>query len=243
LSLNSENKQPNTQTNSGQPDPSSEKEEKLPRGLVKHRTFNEVIISIGRRGCGKTEYNVDRCLDYARIPAFVVAHDLGWKVPDVLHDGRPTYVVRHSNVEEARKAIAKDPRGFHSISTPDALAVAALAEEIAEASLEKHGGDKGHPCIFYMDELVTANICNPSYLHPQMATLLAEARHRHVGIVAGIQSARLMHPQVLGLATHVQLFQVTDGKDHARLIESGIAPEIVAKLPRLGVGQSIKVKL
>lgn len=173
----------------------------------------------------------------------VVAHDVGWKTPDRLHDGTPTYVRRYSSAGEARTAIASDPRGIHAISSPSALEVAELAKELAAASLERHGGDRGHPVVLYIDEIVSAEVCDPHYMDPSFKRLLAEARHEHVGIVAGVQSARLLNNQLLTMATHVQLFQVTDRRDHARLIECGIDESIVRKTPQLGVGQSITVRL
>jgi hypothetical protein len=238
------NEPPNSKTSEPppRPDPSSD-EQKLPRGLVEHRTFNHTIIAIGKRGSGKSQWCIRRCLDFARIPAMVVAHDVGWKTPDKLHDGTPTFIRRYDSTDEARQAIARDPRGIHLISEASALPVAELAKELAAASLEKHGGDRGHPVILYIDEIVSAEVCNPHHMEPSFKRLLAEARHEHVGIVAGVQSARLLNNQLLTLATHVQLFQITDRRDHARLVECGIDEEIVAHTPGLKVGESITVRL
>lgn len=173
----------------------------------------------------------------------MVAHDVGWKTPDALHDGRTTYVRRYGSAAEARAAIARDPRGFHSISSPSALEVAELAKEIAAASLEKNGGTKGHPCILYIDEIVSAEVCDPHHMDPSFKRLLAESRHEHIGIVAGVQSARLLNNQLLTMATHVQLFQITDKRDHMRLIECGIDEEVVMQTRQLPPHKSITVRL
>ena len=168
---------------------------------------------------------------------------MGWKIPDALHDGRRTYVKRFSSAAEAREAFAKDPRGIFAISSPSAQECYELATEIAAQSLEANGGDKGHPCILYIDEIVSANICDPHYLDPGFKQLMGEARHRHVGIIAGCQSARILNNQLLTLATHVELFTVSDRRDHKRLIECGIDDAIVAKTAALPPHKHISVKL
>lgn len=182
-------------------------------------------------------------LKWARIPAYCFMHDPGWKIPDKLFDGTTTYVRRFSSAEEARQAFAEDPRGIFSISCDDATEVRELAEEVAAASLEEHGGEKGHPAIFGIDEIVTAGICDPHYLEPGFKRSMAEARHRHIAIIAGVQSARLLNNQLLTLATSVQLFQITDKRDHARLIECGIDEETVGRTATLKPGESIEVTL
>jgi hypothetical protein len=184
-----------------------------------------------------------KCLEWARIPAYIFLHDPGWKAPDKLHDGTPTHVRRFATVEDARAAFAKDPRGIFSISRSTATEVHELAEEVAQASLDAHGGSEGHPAIFGIDEIVTAEICTPNRVDPAFKGLMAEARHRHVGIIAGVQSARMLNNQLLTLATHIELFQITDKRDHARLIECGIDEEIVAQAGKLPPHKSISVSL
>lgn len=210
---------------------------------VEHRTFNIQEIYIGRKGCGKSETALRRCLELAKLPAYVVAHDLGWKIPDTLHDGTPTRVKRVSSVAEAREGMRKDPTGIWAISVETCEPVYKFAEEIAAASLAANGGDKGPPCVLYIDEIVTAGICDPHYLDPGFKRLLAEARHRHVGIIAGVQSARILNNQLLTLATKVRLFQVTDRRDHKRLVECGLDDAIVAQAAKLPPHKSIEVEL
>jgi hypothetical protein len=182
-------------------------------------------------------------LAWARIPAYCFMHDPGWKIPDVLFDGTRTYTRRFSSAEEARAAFAEDPRGIFSISCDDATEVRELAEEVAQASLDANGGTQGHPAIFGIDEIVTAGICDPHYLEPGFKRSMAEARHRHIGIIAGVQSARLLNNQLLTLATEVWLFQITDRRDHARLIECGIDEATVRKTASLKPGQCLTVAL
>lgn len=177
------------------------------------------------------------------MPCYVVAHDLGWKIPDKLHDGRSTHVIRVRSADEVRQHIAKGKNGLFAVSCDDATEVYELACEIAEQSLDKHGGDKGHPCIVYIDEVVSAGIVDPHHIDPGFKRLMAEARHRHVGIIAGVQSARMLHNTLLTLATHVELFSVTDKRDHRRLVECGLEEATVARTATLPPHKSFGVKL
>ncbi len=200
-------------------------------------------MAIGKKGCGKTEWSLGILLDFARTPCYVVAHDLGWKIPDTLHDGRPTHVIRVSSAEEAREGMKAGKHGIYAISSEDALEVLHLAQEVAEASLEQHGGDKGVPCFFYCDEVVSAGLMDPNHIDPEFRRAMAEARHRHIGILVGVQSARMLHNTLLTLATHAQLFQITDAEDHKRLIRVGIAPEAAMRTAKLPPHESFGVKL
>lgn len=215
----------------------------LPRGLVKKGSFNEQVIAVGRRGAGKSEWNIARCLDYARIPCYIVAHDLGHKIPEQLHDGRRTFVRYFGSADEAREGFRKDPRGIFSISSPSADEVMDLANELADLSLEKHGGVEGHPCIFFVDEVVSAEICDPHYIDPHFKQFMMESRHRNVGIVVGTQSSRILHNLLFTQATHVELFSVTDSKDAKRLVECGIPEDVVRQAAKLPAHKSISVKI
>ncbi len=213
------------------------------RGLVAHRSFNHQIVVIGKKGSGKSEWALGVCLAFARLPCYVFAHDLGWKIPDTLHDGRKTYAIRVHTAAEARKLVGEGRNGIFSISCEDAQEVYELACEVAEASLQKHGGSEGHPAIFYADEIVSAGIMDPHHMEPGFKRLMAEARHRHVGIIVGVQSARMLHNTLLTLATHVQLFSISDRRDHRRLVECGLDEATVARTATLPPHESFGVKL
>lgn len=95
----------------------------------------------------------------------------------------------------------------------------------------------------YIDEIVSAGICDPHNLERGFKQLMAESRHRHVGIVAGCQSARILNNQLLTMATHVQLFSITDKRDHKRLVECGLDEETVARTASLPPHKSFGVRL
>ncbi len=201
------------------------------------------MVAVGRRGAGKSQFNIGLCLDYAKIPCYIFAHDLGHKIPPHLHDGRATYARQFSSADEARVGFKKDPRGIFSISSPSADEVMDLTNEVADMSLEKHGGEEGHPAIFFVDEVVSAEIMDPHYIDPKFKQFMMEARHRNVGIVVGTQSARILHNLLFTQATRVQLFTITDRRDHKRLIECGIDESIVMRTAQLAPHKSISVKL
>lgn len=211
--------------------------------MVKHRTFNHTIVAVGKRGSGKSQWCLTRCLDFAKVPCYILAHDIGKKTPDTLHDGRPTYVRFSDGIDEARKSIARDPRGLHAISTGGAAEVVQLGCDIAEASLAQHGGSKGHPCVIYIDEVVNAEICDTKAMHEDFKRVLMQSRHLHVGLVIGTQSARILNNQLLTNATHLQLFQITDKRDLNRLIECGVDEEVVMQARALPPHKSITVRL
>lgn len=182
-------------------------------------------------------------MDFARLPCYIVAHDLGWKIPDTLHDGRATHVIRVSSAEEVREGMKAGRHGIYAVSSENALEVLQLAKEIAAASLEQHGGDKGVPCWFYCDEVVSAGLMDPNNIDPEFRRAMAEARHLNIGIMVGVQSARMLHNTLLTLATHAQLFQITDAEDHKRLIRVGISKENAMRTGQLKPHESFGVKL
>lgn len=157
-------------------------------------------------------------LELARIPCYVVAHDIGWKIPYQLHDGAPTHVKRYNTADEARAAINKDPRGIHAISSSDAQSVYELARELGRHSLEQNNNERGTPCVLLVDEIVSAGICDPNYLDEGFKKLLAERRHHNVAIVVTCQTPRLIHNQVLNLSTEVVLFRIKGSRDYKYLV-------------------------
>lgn len=192
---------------------------------------------------GKSQFVLGELLAYMRRPSYVIAHDLGFKIPAKLHDGRPTYRRQFRSVEEARKAMQSDPRGLFCISTPDTMAVAALAKEVADESLEKNGGERGRPVVLYIDEAVGARIMNPHNIDEEFLILLSEARHNNMAIYVGTQSPRILHNALFTQATRAVLFRTTDAKDYRRLSECGIDDESIAKMRALPPHKHIIVDL
>ncbi len=222
---------------------SGEPEKAKARGLVEAKTFNEQIILIGKKGCGKSTWMVKQLLAWARMPAYCFMHDPGWKTPATLYDGTPSYAREFNTAADARAAFMKDPRGIFCVSRGSAIETLQLAEEVAQASLDAHEGVEGHPAIFAIDEAVTSGICDTHSVDQAFLECMAEARHRHVGILAGAQSSRILNNKLLTLCTKLVLFQVTDQRDHRRLMECGVSRDVVAKLPTLKPGQCIAVTL
>lgn len=101
--------------------------------------------------------------------------------------------------------------------------------------MEAHGGDSGFPSIVLIDEVVAAGMCDPNRLAPPMRQLITLRRHKNTGVIWTCQSARMVHNQLLSLATELYLFNLTDKRDFDRLSEVGIADDVldrVRKLPK-----------
>lgn len=169
-----------------------------------------------------------------RPGAYVVAHDNGWRLPEVLHDGRQTGVERFDSEAQVREVVrAGRARGIMCVPSPDAGPVVSIAEDCAGKSLEAHEGERGYPGLVLIDEIVAAGGCRPNFLAPYMTQLLTLRRHKNVGCIWTCQSARLVHNQLLSMATRLYIFQLTDGKDLARLEEAGVSPEVLDRVRTL----------
>jgi hypothetical protein len=121
--------------------------------------------------------------------------------------------------------------------------VVSLAEQCAEKSLEAHDGQSGYPAIVLIDEVVAAGMCDPNKLAPAMRQLITLRRHKNVGLIWTCQSARMVHNQLLTLATELYLFKLTDRRDLDRLTEAGIADEVVRQVPTLPAYKNVRVSL
>lgn len=207
-------------------------------------TFNHFIGILGRPGSGKSVEATRLALELMReTPCFVVAHDNGWRLPDRLPDGTPTRIERHESTEEAVEALAQRGNVIHAVASENAEEVISLAERVADRSLRQHGYTKGYPCVVLIDEVVAAGVCDPNRLSPSMRRLIALRRHKNVGVIWTCQSARLVHNQLLTLATELRIFSLTDGRDLKRLDQAGVSSEQVASIAHLPKYQFEKVEL
>lgn len=163
----------------------------------------------------------------------MIAHDIGWRIPERLHDGTPTGVIRHENVVSCANALSRDSRGIHCIATPDATDVITFGRLVAFESLRRNGGNHGYPVIIFLDEVVAAGVCDPHHLSPDMKTLIATRRHENIGIIWTCQSARLVHNQLIGLSTEMVVFELSSRADYRKLEDCGIPEEEIAKIPSL----------
>ncbi len=227
------------------PSPSTDEPKKRKDGLVEQGQFNHVIGVLGRPGSGKSCYATSRAVEFARQGCYVVAHDIGDRLPDMLPTGRRSGTVRHSSVDDAIKTLARDPRGIHCLSTPDASEVINLAKLIAEADMERtkqvgpSGRAMGHPVVVIIDEVVAAGICDPHKLSWEMKQLIAGRRHMNVGIIWTCQSARMVNNQLIGLSTEMVMFNLQQEMDFKKLDEAGCPPEVVAQIRALPKFQSV----
>jgi len=218
----------------------------LPVGPTEKGKWNVCVGFLGKPGAGKTEGAVRYALDLSRKPGcYIVCHDNGWRVPESLHDGRATGVRRHEQTADAVASLGnpKTARGIHCVPSDDAEEVISIAEAVAEASLEAHGGSCGYPSLVFLDEVVAAGVCRPNYLSPSMQHLLTLRRHKNVGVVWTCQTARMVHNQLLTLATELYIFRLTDRRDFDRLEEAGIPPDCIVAIGKLPPYKCIRVNM
>lgn len=200
---------------------------------VEKGTFNHFVGVLGRPGTGKSTHAVELALEIARTPAYVLAHDNGWRMPEELPNGKRATIFRHEDAASALLTMRKHPAGIHAIATTDAEPVIELAKEIAANSLRQHGGKRGIPVLVAIDEVVGAGVCDPNRLSPSMKDLIAKRRHYNVGVIWTCQSARLVHNQLLTLASELRCFTLSDARDLKRLDEAGVDADAIARIRTL----------
>lgn len=189
------------------------------------RSFNVCIGVLGSPGTGKSTYALARAIEYGKTPAYLLAHDQGWKLPDNLPNGRPTGLKRYQNFGEAQRGLASEPGGVHCISTVngDAGQVIEYGVKLSAAALRANGGKGGPPTIILIDEVVSAADANPYRLGEGIRQSMALRRHQNVGIIWTAQSPRLCHYQMLAMGTELVCFRLHHKKDLDALEQVGLS--------------------
>lgn len=196
--------------------------------------FNHAIIVLGVPGCGKSTWATQRALELGRsTPAYVVAHDPGWRLPKILPDGRPTPLHRHESVASAQAALRSTPGGIHAIATADGEEVLRFGQAISKASLDANGGEQGVPTVVYLDEGVGTGGASAYRLGEGLREHLALRRHLHTGLIITAQDPRLIHYAFLGLATELVIFRLNDQAALNELRRMGVPPEMVDQVAKL----------
>lgn len=204
------------------------------------RTYNRMVACFGIPETGKSQKAIEFILnEQATEQVYVFAHDPGYNIPKVLHDGRPTNVIRHDSVAEAKESIKTKAGGIHAIACEDASEVITLAKEVAYASLVantpggpaaiKEGEGRGVPVIVFLDEIVNAQEASPYRLGNQLKQLVTARRHEHIGIIYTAQSPKLCHYALSTMVTDVYCFRLLDEKDVEHLVKRIHVPQDLAE--------------
>lgn len=203
--------------------------------LTNKGEFNHAIGCIGVPHTGKTVKAVEICTDFSRNPgAYVIAMDPNEDLPEKLPNGRKTGVIRHSNLDGVKSAIAgSNPEGIHAIGTTSCNAMVDLAKLISKYSLQSHGGKQGVPSIVFIDEISVCDEAGEHRIDKNLKDLLCRRRHHHVGLVYTTQSPRLCHYQIFALSTELYLFRVTEEDDLKRMRKGMVPQAILDRLPSL----------
>lgn len=204
---------------------------------MKHREWNITEGWIGAPRSGKTEAMVARALSLQRESrCYLIAHDVGWKIPLQLHDGTHVPLLRHVDEATARKSIARaSGPALHAISSDNAEATLSLCREVAEASLVRFKDPP--PVLLLIDEVVASELADKGQLNRQLRKLIVERRHAHVGILWGVQHVRFVNNGLVALSTKLHLARMTDEYSESRLIAAGVQPEDAEKVKHLSPHQ------
>jgi hypothetical protein len=200
----------------------------VPRG-----SFNVCIGVLGAVGSGKSTYAIARAMQYAQQPAYVFAHDLGWKIPETLPDGRPTGVIRHDSIDECVAQLRKDPRGIHCIGTEDAGEIVDLAIATADRSLMANERRGGIPAVVLIDESVSAGDADPYRLGSSLKSAMALRRHKNIGIIWTSQSPNIVHYQMMSIGSELVVFRLKNKRDLTPLMNAGFSEEEIQTITEL----------
>ncbi len=195
-----------------------------------HRSVNTVRSYLGVPGTGKSTLALADMRKQARElgGAFMLAHDIGDRLPDRWPDawgGKPTGIVRHNSVVEARAGLGRQPNAIHTLSTADGSEVLALAIEIAKKS-KAWGAEAGAspPVLLFLDEAVGTASASPHRLGDDMRNYIASRRHEHVGLYWTCQSPAMAHYALLALSTEIICGRIVDERALARFEQLGFTP-------------------
>lgn len=191
--------------------------------------FNHAIIVLGVPTTGKSDYALRRLCALGGTPAYKLVHDPGWRVPTAYHDdnGRAidAKLIRHKTVNDAAKALATNPGSTHAISSEDGGEVLALAERVAQISIDKHADGTGTPVVVLLDEGVATAGASPMRIDPALRRFLAGKRWKNVGLIMTAQDPRYIHYSFGTLCTEIICFRLRDENSIKRLQGLGIATD------------------
>ncbi len=191
-------------------------------------SWNHLIVILGQPGTGKSTYALKKLMELcAQGPAYGLAHDPGWRLPD-----NPR-LERHSTFGEVATGLARNPGHMHAVSVADGDAVVKFGIECAQHSKTATGANGGFPVMVLLDEGVATKGINPYRLSPQMADFVATRRHHNVGMIVTMQSPSLGHYQLLGLSTEIVMFRLIDERGLKRLETVGVPRKMLEDVKRL----------
>lgn len=224
--------------------------------------WNHLIVIIGPRGYGKSQLAAILAHQLQRQgPAYVIAHDAGFRIPPATHNGVSLQVRRHRSRESVLAALnGRNPSGIHAWggqyktadggrATVQPEQVLELAVDIADASKLRaaaaHGirtedpsdprlhGLRAVPVVVIVDEGVMMRSASRNRLDPKLADFIISLRHNHVAMIMTAQGGNMIHYDLIQQATEVYIGKVEHKRGLKALEDGGIAPEILADLPTM----------
>lgn len=210
--------------------------------LTENKKWDHCIVVLGVRGVGKSTYALGEAVRLGRTPAYVLAHDPGYRLPERLPNGQRVVIHRHATIDAGTAALGAHPGGVHAFAVADGAEVLALGKTVSEASLQSNKGTHLVPAVVLLDEGVAVAEANPHRLGDQMRQDIALLRHANVALIITAQDPRYIHYSLPALSTEVVLFRLNDADAIKRVIRMGVPPALAAKAQHLGKYQFVKHK-
>ena len=224
--------------------------------------FNEMIGIYAPRGYGKSSKALDIAEELQEAgPAYVIAHDPGFRLPPNRPDGSPRPIVRHKTRQSVLTALQTHPTGIQAWGgqferedgtreTITSEQVIELATEVAARSKvaagQAHGledvtspddfrlaGLPAIPVVVLIDEAVMARGASKNRMSPEMRDFLISLRHLHVGLVYTAQGGGMVHYDMVQLATELYLGKSIHTRAHKAFEDAGVPADVIAKLPTM----------
>lgn len=203
--------------------------------LVRLGEWDHSIIILGIPGFGKTVYATDELLRLGKSPCYMLAHDPAWRMPTVMPDGRKVPLERHKSIADMRKALETRPAMIHALTRGDGEEVLAFSEQVAAASIARHGADAGIPVMALLDEGVATKSADPYRIGHGLRSFNAERRGKNVGLIMTAQDPTYIHKSLYALATKLVVFRMNDMEAVGKLCRKFRAlgtPESIGNLPK-----------
>lgn len=205
--------------------------------MIESKKWNHFIVVIGIPDSGKSDYGLRRACELGRTPAYVLAHDVAYRLPDGYHDdkgGKHAVVVhRHDTIEGGLAALATKPGGVHAFVRADAMEVLAAGKQVAERSLAKNGGTHLVPVVVLLDEGVLVSGASRYRLDEQMLQAVTLRRHDNVGVIITVQHPKYIHYSLNDMATEIVLFNIQGKAAIQRVVEMGVPERIAVQATQL----------
>ena len=193
--------------------------------------WNHLDLFMGKRGYGKSTKALEVGLNYARTPAYVIAHDPGGRIGHWTKEhGEVGHLVRRFRTPaELLLTLRSNPGGIHCIESDEAEEAIDLALRVARFSKASNGP----PVVLWINEVTSCASASPQRISGDIVRIATQGRHDRLGIMLEAQSSRLVNYNLLSNCTYGYLFRLTDQTAIKRLEDFEVPSRHIERLPSL----------